>query len=55
MMLDIMMRFGYKTLELYVLDSNPVAQHLYESVGFKVCGRHYSAEANHMKWSRENV
>ena len=53
--LDIMMRFGHKTLELYVLDSNPVAQHLYESVGFRVCGRHYSAEANRMEWRREFV
>ena len=55
MMLDIMMRFGHKPLELYVLDSNLVAQHLYESVGFKVCGRHYRMEANRMEWRKEFV
>ena len=49
MMLDIMMRFGHRPLELYVMDNNPVAKHLYESVGFRVCGRHWSGEADRME------
>lgn len=55
MMLELMAYFADQPIYLYVEDSNYIAKHLYQSVGFKVCGRHYWSAADHMKWSREDV
>ena len=55
MMLELMAHFGHKHLYLYVEDHNTVAQHLYESVGFRPNGRHWSVAATCMEWRREYV
>lgn len=55
MMLELMAHFGHKHLYLYVEDHNTVARHLYESVGFRPNGRHWSIAATCMEWRRDYV
>lgn len=55
MMQDILVRFGHRPVYLYVENDNTAAMHLYQKVGFRVCGKHPWADASHMEWRREFV
>ena len=42
-MLDEIKKLGFEQAELIVIDHNDRAKHLYESMGFKECGRYPNA------------